>query len=613
MTGDAATILIVEDEPPIRRLLRTTLTAHDHRTLEAATGAEALSALRHHRPDLVLLDLGLPDIDGQALIGRIRELSPVPIVILSSRGDEAAKVAALDAGADDYVTKPFGADELMARLRAALRHRLQEQGAERTFASGDLSIDLVRRLVRRGPEDVKLSPKEYDILEQLAIHAGKVLTHKHLLRGWQDTSVDPQYLRVYVSQPATRSGRPVLAAARPDRARDRLPAGPEASTSFPFADSRRCASRRGSLSRPARGMATGGLDPHRLFFLGGHDRLQDALELAVGVQAERRQGKTQAIAHQPEAAQRALQGNGIGLEKQRGMERRQELVEPLDVGVKLLVASPVQGRAQGRRDVGRHRNATVTAGAAKRRLAGVVAGQQQGMIAQPATQARDPGMSPVASLSPTMGSSASRRIVTSSRGAGGARGDVVEDNGNADRVVDGAEVHHHARLCRLEIGGVTQSNAVAPRAFRRRARSTAVPVCCRRRRSRYAPGGGYDRPRHDAMMFVRRQQRCLAGRAAGNEADVPRSIRRIAQRLEGCVVDLAEAAGVGRAALEPRAPVIRSVTTYLLGNGPCSSRGCRPALHGLMIAMARIRKRCSARPRWWPRRRRCTGSSAHRG
>jgi two-component system KDP operon response regulator KdpE len=181
--------------------LRATLGALDHRTIEAATGAEALAAMRHHRPDLVLLDLGLPDIDGQALIGRIRELSPVPIVVLSSRGDEAAKVAALDAGADDYVTKPFGADELMARLRAALRHRLAQQGAERTFASGDLNVDLVRRLVRRGPEDVRLSPKEYDILEQLVIHAGKVLTHKHLLREvWRDESVDPQYLRVYVRQ-----------------------------------------------------------------------------------------------------------------------------------------------------------------------------------------------------------------------------------------------------------------------------------------------------------------------------------------------------------------------------------------------------------------------------
>ena len=201
MTGDAALILIVEDEPPIRRLLRTTLAAQDYRVLEAATGAEALAALRHHRPDLVLLDLGLPDIDGLALIGQIRAKGAVPIVVLSSRGEEAAKVAALDAGADDYVTKPFGADELMARLRAALRHRLQEQGAERGFASGDLSVDLVRRLVRRGPDDIKLSPKEYDILEQLVIHAGKVLTHKHLLREvWRDESVDPQYLRVYVRQ-----------------------------------------------------------------------------------------------------------------------------------------------------------------------------------------------------------------------------------------------------------------------------------------------------------------------------------------------------------------------------------------------------------------------------
>ncbi|HZQ01480.1 MAG TPA: response regulator [Reyranella sp.] len=201
MTGDAATILIVEDEPPIRRLLRTTLGAHDYRTHEAATGAETLVALHQHQPDLVLLDLGLPDVDGLSLIGDIRKQSPVPIVVLSSRGDEAAKVTALDSGADDYVTKPFGADELLARIRAALRHRLQEQGAERSFASGDLSVDLVRRLVRRGAEDVKLSPKEYDILEQLVIHAGKVLTHKHLLRAvWRNEAVDPQYLRVYVRQ-----------------------------------------------------------------------------------------------------------------------------------------------------------------------------------------------------------------------------------------------------------------------------------------------------------------------------------------------------------------------------------------------------------------------------
>jgi two-component system KDP operon response regulator KdpE len=201
MNGDPPVVLIVEDEPAIRRLLRAMLEANDYRALDAATAADAEWTLRHHRPDLVLLDLGLPDVDGLQLLSQIRKLSPVPIVVLSSRGDEAAKVTALDSGADDYVTKPFGAEELMARIRAGLRHRLQQQGAERTFSSGDLSVDLVRRLVRRGGEDVKLSPKEYDILEQLVIHAGKVLTHKHLLREvWRDESVDPQYLRVYVRQ-----------------------------------------------------------------------------------------------------------------------------------------------------------------------------------------------------------------------------------------------------------------------------------------------------------------------------------------------------------------------------------------------------------------------------
>jgi two-component system, OmpR family, KDP operon response regulator KdpE len=201
VAGDAVLILIVEDEPATRRLLRPMLGAHGYRTLEAEGGAEALSALRHYRPDLVVLDLGLSDIDGLALIAKIRSTSKVPIVVLSSRGDEAAKVTALDAGADDYVTKPFGANELLARIRAALRHRLQEQGVKGVFTSDDLSVDLLRRLVRRGPEDVKLSPKEYDILEQLVIHAGKVLTHKHLLREvWRDETVDPQYLRVYVRQ-----------------------------------------------------------------------------------------------------------------------------------------------------------------------------------------------------------------------------------------------------------------------------------------------------------------------------------------------------------------------------------------------------------------------------
>jgi two-component system KDP operon response regulator KdpE len=202
MTTDRATILVVEDEPPIRRLLRTTLSAQDYRVVEAGTGAEGLSLLRHEKPDLVILDLGLPDFDGIEVIRRIRGQSPVPILVLSSRDDEKGKVAAFDEGADDYVTKPFGAEELMARMRAALRHRLQQQGGRPVFRSGDLTVNLVRRIVTAGGREVKLSPKEYDILQQLVLHAGKVLTHRHLLREvWGiDTGGDIQYLRVYIRQ-----------------------------------------------------------------------------------------------------------------------------------------------------------------------------------------------------------------------------------------------------------------------------------------------------------------------------------------------------------------------------------------------------------------------------
>jgi len=201
MTADPATILVIDDEPPIRRLLRVTLGVDAHRVVEAATARDGLALLRHERPDLILLDLGLPDMDGQALIHAIRGESAVPIVVLSSRGDEQAKVAALDGGADDYVTKPFGAEELLARIRAALRHRIQQQGAAPAFESGDLSVDLVLRQVRSRGAEVKLSPKEYDILEQFVLHAGKVLTHRHLLRTvWGRESADPQYLRVYIRQ-----------------------------------------------------------------------------------------------------------------------------------------------------------------------------------------------------------------------------------------------------------------------------------------------------------------------------------------------------------------------------------------------------------------------------
>jgi two-component system KDP operon response regulator KdpE len=202
MTSDRATVLVIDDEPPIRRLLRTTLTAQDYRVIEAADGQEGLSLLRHEKPDVLLVDLGLPDIDGLELIRKIRAESPVPIVVLSSRDDEKGKVEALDLGADDYVTKPFGMEELVARLRTALRHRLQQQGGRPTFRSGDLTVDLVRRIVTLRGEEVKLSPKEYDLLQQFVVHAGKVLTHRHLLREvWKDENGgDVQYLRVYVRQ-----------------------------------------------------------------------------------------------------------------------------------------------------------------------------------------------------------------------------------------------------------------------------------------------------------------------------------------------------------------------------------------------------------------------------
>lgn len=195
-------ILIVDDEPPIRRLLRKTLEVQNFRTVEAADGREALDALRREKPDLIILDLGLPDIDGLEVIKTVRQTSPTPIVILSSRGDEAGKVTALDLGADDYVTKPFGVSELMARVRAALRHRLQEQGSQSLFQSGDLTVDLVHRRVTVGGSDVRLSPKEYDILQQMVLHAGKVLTHRHLIHEvWRGAeNIDVQALRVFIRQ-----------------------------------------------------------------------------------------------------------------------------------------------------------------------------------------------------------------------------------------------------------------------------------------------------------------------------------------------------------------------------------------------------------------------------
>jgi two-component system KDP operon response regulator KdpE len=200
MSATPLKILVIDDEPPIRKLLRMGLSTQGYEILDAPNGKAALTLL-DDKPDLVILDLGLPDIQGHDLLRMIRARNDsVPIVVLSSRGDEAGQVQALDLGADDYVTKPFGMDELLARIRAALRHQLQVHGERPVFRTGDLSVDLVRRLVKVGDKDIKLSPKEYDLLRVLVQHAGKVLTHKFLLHELWDDLTDAQYLRVYVRQ-----------------------------------------------------------------------------------------------------------------------------------------------------------------------------------------------------------------------------------------------------------------------------------------------------------------------------------------------------------------------------------------------------------------------------
>jgi two-component system, OmpR family, KDP operon response regulator KdpE len=200
MSAAPLKIMIVDDEPPIRKLLRVGLSTQGYDILEAPNGRIALDLLEQE-PALIILDLGLPDIQGHDLLRMIRGRNDsVPIVVLSSRGDEAGKVQALDLGADDYLTKPFGMDELLARMRAALRHQLQVHGERPVFRSGELAVDLVRRVVKVGDKEVRLSPKEYDLLRILVQHAGKVLTHKFLLAELWDSLTDAQYLRVYVRQ-----------------------------------------------------------------------------------------------------------------------------------------------------------------------------------------------------------------------------------------------------------------------------------------------------------------------------------------------------------------------------------------------------------------------------
>ena len=193
-------ILVVDDEAAIRRFLRTGLGAHGYEVVEAETARGGIESVAREKPDLLILDLGLPDLDGLEVLQQIRRTSLVPVIVLSVRGDEKGKVAALDLGADDYVTKPFGMEELVARVRTALRHRLQEQGEAPIFRCGDLAVDLVRRVVTLKGKDVKLSAREYDLLRILVMHAGKVLTHQFILREvWGPAHAeDVQYLRVYV-------------------------------------------------------------------------------------------------------------------------------------------------------------------------------------------------------------------------------------------------------------------------------------------------------------------------------------------------------------------------------------------------------------------------------
>jgi two-component system, OmpR family, KDP operon response regulator KdpE len=194
-----ARILVVDDEPAILRFLRAGLSSQGYVVLEAQTGHGALDAVRQRRADMMVLDLGLPDLDGIEVIQRVRDSgNMLPIVVLSSRDNEQAKVAALDLGADDYVTKPFGIEELLARIRAAQRHRLQQQGEKPIFRTGDLTFDVVRRLVTVRGKEVKFSPREYDLLRLLVAHAGKVLTHNMILREVWGGETDVQYLRIYV-------------------------------------------------------------------------------------------------------------------------------------------------------------------------------------------------------------------------------------------------------------------------------------------------------------------------------------------------------------------------------------------------------------------------------
>ena len=197
-------VVLIEDEPQIRRFLRAALTGHGYRLFEAGSGEDGLIEAATRQPDLVILDLGLPDLDGLGVLARLREWTSVPVIVLSARGQERDKIAALDGGADDYVSKPFSVGELLARMRAALRRRDQvgEGAAATTFVVGDLSVDLARRHVLAGDKEIHLTPIEYKLLTTLIRHAGRVLTHRQLLKEvWGPAHTeDSQNLRFYVAQ-----------------------------------------------------------------------------------------------------------------------------------------------------------------------------------------------------------------------------------------------------------------------------------------------------------------------------------------------------------------------------------------------------------------------------
>lgn len=201
MQSNGHHILIIEDEQPIRRFLRASLTSEGYRVSEASSGVEGLHLASSLPPDLVILDLGLPDIDGQEVLRQLREWYTAPIIVLSARDQEPQKIMALDRGADDYVTKPFGMGELLARMRTAIRHAHRAGPESTTLEVGELRVDLAARLVYRREEEVHLTPLEYKLLVTLLKHAGKVLTHRFLLRevwGPQD-SQESHYLRVFVA------------------------------------------------------------------------------------------------------------------------------------------------------------------------------------------------------------------------------------------------------------------------------------------------------------------------------------------------------------------------------------------------------------------------------